>query len=47
LILSQLRFEGVVKEGLEKMLGLMLGFPLLRAQALEAPDNSSESFSER
>src|SRR6266567_831814 len=38
----QFQVESAVEEGLEKMLGLALGFPLLRAQALEAADNSGE-----
>ena len=39
--------KGAVEEGLEKMLGLALGFALLRAQVLETQDDGGEFLLER
>ena len=36
-----------MKQGLEKMFGLALGFALLRAQALESSDDGGEFLLER
>ena len=41
------QLERAVKESLEKMLGLALGFALLRAQPLESSDDLGEFLLER
>src|SRR5439155_18870686 len=39
--------ESTVKQSLEKMLGLALGFAMLRAQAYKSTDDGGEFFLER